>query len=101
MIKIVIGLITGAGFAALAGASHWGLLVFAVAGLVSGYLADKEVGAVEAFYWGMLVLQVILLAVAMFVVALPGLLVMVPLVMVISRFVANLVGGLIARFRSA
>lgn len=99
MIKTGIGLVTGALIGVGAGASLWGLLAFAVAGLVAGYLAEKQVGAVEPFYWAMLVLQVVLVGVATMVIALPGTLVMIPIVMVVARFVANLIGGLVARFQ--
>lgn len=99
MIKTVFGLIIGAIVGLIADASIWGLLVFAAAGLVSGYLADREIGTVEPFYWAMLLLQVVLLAISVLVIALPGPLVVVPLAMVIARLTANAMGWAVGRFR--
>ncbi|MEC7288881.1 MAG: hypothetical protein VXW22_02135 [Pseudomonadota bacterium] len=97
---ILIGAIMGVFIALLVGASLLGLVGFALFGALAGLLGAQRIGAVELFYWIMVLVQIILLALMWFGVSIPVFLVVLPVVLMISRLVAIWGTALVARFQA-
>lgn len=97
---ILIGAIMGTFLALVVGTSLFGQAGFAIFGALAGLLGAQRVGAVETFYWVMLLILVVLLGLMWVGIAIPSFLVMLPVVMMISRLVAIWGAALVARFQS-
>lgn len=97
---ILIGAITGVLIALLVGASLLGLLGLALFGALGALSGALKIGAVETFYWIMLLILVVLLALMWFGVPIPVFLVMLPVVMMVSRLTAIWGTALVARFQT-
>lgn len=97
---ILIGAITSVLLALLVGASLLGLVGFALFGALAGLLGAQRVGAVEMFYWIMVLIQIVLLALMWFGGSIPVFLVVLPVVLMISRLAAIWGTALAARFQT-
>lgn len=97
---ILIGAITAFLMSLVVGASLFGTIGFALCGALAGMLGTLKIGATETFYWIMLLILVVLLALMFFGVGLPGFLVMIPVVMMVSRLVSVWGSGLVSRIQS-
>lgn len=96
----MVGGLTGLVVAFLIGASFPGMIGFALFGALAGILGAMEVGAVETFYWIMLLILVVLLAAAFFGIGVSSFLIMLPVVMMVSRLIAMWTSGLVTRYQS-
>lgn len=97
---ILIGAIAGVLLSFLVGATLLGLVGYAVFGALAGMLGAQKIGAVETFYWIMLLILVVLMG-AMFMGApVSAFLVLLPVVMMVARLVSVWGTALIARFQS-
>ena len=97
---ILIGAVTGALLSFVIGATLFGFLGYVVFGALSGALGAQKIGAVETFYWIMLLILVVLLALMFFGAPIPPFLVFLPVVMMVCRLISVWGSGLIGRFQN-
>ena len=97
---ILIGGIAGLVISLLIGASLLGIVGYVMAGAAAGALGAAKTGAVETFYWIMLLVLVVLLALKFFGLPIPGFVVFLPVMMMLSRLIALWTTGLVARFQN-
>ncbi len=97
---VLIGAITAILISFLVGASLVGTAGFALFGAVAGWSGAQKIGAIETFYWIMMLILVAMLALMFFGLAIPGFLVMLPVVMMVARLASVWGSSLITRFQS-
>ncbi len=89
-LQLIVGLVTGFLFGLLQSESILGMILFAVVGLLAGYLAGGPKHGSERYYWLFLIVTIIMLTLAWFGVNIGEKFMVLPLVFILAYFIARI-----------